>query len=104
MIEKITALQQGVEQASNKYAELQKSMETERLAFKQEQQSLEARIVDLTTAAANVDHDSSARDNEIQAKDRQLQVRTVQSVRQVALIYPPAGHTKEVRGCHQSPC
>ena len=44
-------------------------METERLAFKQEQQSLEARIIDLTTAAANIDNDSSARDMEAQEKD-----------------------------------
>jgi hypothetical protein len=67
-------MQQEMEQASNRSVELQNLMETERQAFKREQQSLEERIVELSTTAANVNNDASARSSEMEEKEHQLQV------------------------------
>lgn len=60
---------------SQKAVELERSLESERLAFKREQQSLENKIVDMTTSAANLQTDTADKAGEVRVQEDRAQVR-----------------------------
>ncbi len=56
--------------------ELQKTLESERLAFKKEQQAFEIKIVEMSTSAANLSSDGASREAEAGALEERAKVRT----------------------------
>ena len=53
MLDKLGKAQADIALLGDKNAELQRVLDNERLVYKKEQQSLEAKIVEMTTTAAN---------------------------------------------------
>jgi phage shock protein A len=54
---------------------LQKTLDSERLAFKREQQAFENKIVEMTTSAANLHTDTASREVEVNTLEQRAKVR-----------------------------
>jgi hypothetical protein len=74
MLDSMKQMQSDLSSSQTKITDLQRSMENERTAFKRDQQSLESRLVEMTTSASNYDTDKADRDGEINVQVERAKV------------------------------
>ncbi|KZS93210.1 hypothetical protein SISNIDRAFT_104297 [Sistotremastrum niveocremeum HHB9708] len=70
LLQKLNDQQVHTTSLNERIADLDKTLATERLAFKEEQRNLETQIVNLSTSAANSETDSASRDNELRSLEQ----------------------------------
>jgi nucleoprotein TPR len=73
--EKLRAAQDELAQLTTKYNELQKSFETERIAWTNDKKTLEDTIVDMSTSEKNSENDRTSRENEVRQQEERAKVR-----------------------------
>lgn len=64
-------------QVTAKYTDMQKSFETERLAWLTDKKTLEDTIVDMSTSEKHSESDRSSRENEVRQQKERAQARAL---------------------------
>lgn len=72
--EKLRAAQDELTQLTVKYNELQKSFETERIAWMNDKKTLEDTIVDMSTSEKHSENDRTTRENEVRQQEERAKV------------------------------
>ncbi|TFY64347.1 hypothetical protein EVJ58_g2677 [Rhodofomes roseus] len=67
---KLQAVQQELDQLSQKHAELQRTLETDRIAWANDRKTLEDTIIDMSTSERNTENDRVSRESEVRQQEQ----------------------------------
>ena len=71
----VQAVQQELAQMTQKHTDLQRTLETERVAWATDRKTLEETIIDMSTSERNSENDRVSRESEVREQEQRARVR-----------------------------
>ena len=83
----VQAVQQELAQMTQKNTDLQRTLETERIAWATDRKTLEDTIIDMSTSERNSENDRVSRESEVREQEQRARVCSPLAMHRIILTY-----------------